>query len=78
MAQILTNSPTGSKQKLKNHMVNVDFLFGNLAIPGHTVKTKMLFGSIHYEVYFCNIILETNDLNFALCSKISICHRHPL
>ena len=32
MAQILTDSPTGCKQKLKNHMVIVDFLFGNLRI----------------------------------------------
>ena len=32
MAQILTDSPTGSKQKSKNHMVIVDFLFGNLRI----------------------------------------------
>ena len=32
MAQILTDFPTGIKQKLKNHMVIVDFLFGNLRI----------------------------------------------
>ena len=32
MAQILTDSPTGSKQKFKNHMVIVDFLLGNLRI----------------------------------------------
>ena len=32
MAKILTDFPTGSKQKLKNHMVIVDFPFENLRI----------------------------------------------
>ena len=30
MAQLLSDVPTVSKEKLKNHMVIVDFLFGNL------------------------------------------------
>ena len=44
------------------------------AIPRYAVK----LGSIHYEVYFCNIILLTNALNFALPFHISFSHRSPL
>ena len=40
MAQILTDSSTGTKQKLKNQMVIVDFLFGNLSISEPSLDIK--------------------------------------
>ena len=52
----------------------IDFMF-----LAHSLK--LILGSdLSNEAYFCNIILQTNDLNFAQSSKIdlSISHGPPL
>ena len=66
MDQIFTDNPTGSKQ-----MACIFCHFGPFSllpvgrsvniwsIPRCAVKTEMSLRSIRYEVYFCNIILQT-------------------
>ena len=36
-----------------------------ICIPRYTVKTKMSLGSIHNQVYFCNIFLQKTLPSFA-------------
>ena len=40
-------------------------LLGGLSVNLHHLKTKMSLGSIHNEVYFCNIILQATLSSFA-------------
>ena len=51
------------------------------AIPRYSVKTKMKLWSVHYEVYFCNIVLQKSGLNvYPMCCKylFLIVHHYKL
>ena len=82
MPLIITDFPTGSKQWPRDSCQLCSLPVGKSVIirgiPRHTMNTKTQVGSIHYGVYLCNIILQTNGVNFVPCLKLSISHRQPL